>query len=327
MRAVILRQYGGPDRLQFVDVADPIPGHGQMRIEVAVSGVHLLETWFRRGKAVGPHPAPELPATLGDEIAGIVDAVGPDLDPHKWIGLRVAASSLASGGYAELAIADHVNVHRLPAHLSDEAAVTMLATGATAMAIIELAAITASDIIVITAAAGGIGTLLVQHARHVGATVLGAASTDGKRKAILRGGADEAVDYTAGDWALGVGPRATLVLDGVGGRVAEALYPTLEQGARVVSFGAASNNGDLTPLATPTGVTFQSLFDSPVMAQFADPIGHHRLQAAALEAAAAGKLRPEVMTYPLAAAATAHAQLEARLTTGKVLLISRPSAG
>lgn len=320
MKAVVLRHYGGPERLQLVDVPDPTPGPGQVRIAVATSGVQLLETWFRQGRAVGPHSAPELPATLGGEVAGIIDAAGPGLDPTEWIGRRVAAGTLASGGYAEFAIADHLDVHRLPAHLPNEVAGTMLATGATALAIIELAAITAADTVIITAAAGGIGTLLVQHAHRVGATVIGAASTDVKRKTILRGGADEVVDYTVDDWAPGVGSRATLVLDGVAGHVAEALYPTLRPGSRVVSFGAASNNGDLTPHGTPIGVTYHSLFDSPVMAHLADRIDHHRLQAAALEAAAAGVFRPEIRTYPLAAAATTHAHLEARLTTGKVLL-------
>ncbi len=324
MKAVVLREFGGPEQLQLQLVADPTPGPGQVRIAVAATGVHLLETWFRRGRAVGPHPVPELPVTLGNEVAGIVDAVGPDLDPNEWIGHRVAASPLASGGYAEFVIADRTSVHLVPAELSNESAVSMLATGATALAIIELAAITASDTVLITAAAGGIGTLLVQHAHRVGATVVGAASTSAKRTVILRAGADEAVDYTAEVWANDVGPRVNIVLDGVAGQVAEELYPTLQQGTRVISFGAAANTGDVTPMATPSGVTFQSLFDSPVMALFADPTGHHRLQAAALQAAASGHFQPETTTYPLAEAAAAHAQLEARRTTGKVLLIPGP---
>src|SRR5690606_27726634 len=147
-----------------------------------------------------PSRPPELPMTPGREVAGVVDAVGPDVDP-AWVGRRaVAHLGAAHGGYAELALAPVGGLHELPRHLRPEVAVAMIGTGRTAMGILEVAAITADDLVVVPAAAGGLGALFVQAARRAGAGVVGLAGGEAKVELVRSLGADVAVDYRAEGW-------------------------------------------------------------------------------------------------------------------------------
>ena len=169
MRAIVLREFGPAENLRLEDVEDPLPGAGQARISVTVAGVHFIDTKLRAGGQMGLLPQPELPTIPGREVAGVVDAVGPDVD-QSWIGRRVVAHlGPASRGYASLAVREVEALHVLPDGLADAAAVAMIGTGRTTMAILDTAAITADDTVLVTAAAGGIGTLLVQAARSAGA--------------------------------------------------------------------------------------------------------------------------------------------------------------
>lgn len=320
MYAIRLHEYGPAANLRRESVDDPQPAAGQVRIEVKASGVQLIETWLRMGTAVGPHPAPELPVTLGGEVAGYVDQVGQGVNP-AWIGKPVVASLSGTGGYAELAIAEVGDLHELPATPDFAQAAAMITTGTTAIAILELAELTAADVVLVTAAAGGIGSLLVQRARHIGATVIGAAGGRDKVERVKELGADQAVDYNSGDWTNLIEQQVTVILDGVAGDIGRAAYPLLKRGGRVVSFGAAANLGDVTPPTAPEGVEVVSLFDSPLMARLTDPAGARRLQTQALRAGSSGELIPAVVTYPLAEAARAHSDLESRKTMGKVVLV------
>lgn len=171
MHAIRQYEFGPASTLQYEEVDDPHPTEGQVRIAVTAAGVHLLDTTIRAGQQGGPFPLPELPMTPGREVAGVVDAVGGGVD-EQWLGKRVVAHlGQASGGYAELAVREVDALHELPDGLADDVAVAMIGTGRTTLGILETARLTSDDVVLVTGAAGGVGTLLVQAGRNAGATV------------------------------------------------------------------------------------------------------------------------------------------------------------
>jgi NADPH:quinone reductase len=322
-----IRQYefGPAENLRYEEVDDPRPRPGQVRIAVAAAGVHLIDTTIRAGVENGWMPLPELPMTPGREVAGVVDEVGPDVDP-SWLGRRVVAHlGPASGGYAELAACDVAALHPLPDGLADDAAVAMIGTGRTTLGILEVARPAAEDVVLVMAAAGGIGSLAVQAALDAGATVVGAAGGPSKVEVVRRLGATVAVDYTEPDWSRAVrealaGREVTLVLDGVGGGLGAEALDLLGVGGRVVLYGGAS--GSQTEITTGDlyrrGIT-ASVGIGPRL--FRRPGGVRGLEERAIAAAAAGRLVPLVgQSFPLAKAAEAHRALESRATVGKTVL-------
>jgi NADPH:quinone reductase len=325
MHAIRLHAFGPAANLRYEEVDDPHPGPGQVRIAVAACGVHLIDTALRAGRPMGPLPLPELPTIPGREVAGVVDAAGPEVD-ERWVGERVVAHlGPASGGYAELAVREIEALHRLPDGLADDAAVAMIGTGRTALAILEVAAVTAEDVVLVTAAAGGLGSLLVQAARDGGATVVGVAGGPAKVQRVAQLGATLAVDYSAPDWSVAVrgaldGREVTVALDGVGGAVGRGALELLGAGGRLILFGFSSG--------TPTELSASDLFGrgitisaaiGPRMAQ--RPGGLRDLEEQALAAAADGRLVPLVQRFALAQAAAAHEAIESRATIGKTVLV------
>ncbi|WP_172387434.1 zinc-binding dehydrogenase [Streptomyces sp. MNP-20] len=319
MHAVVLREFGSAENLRYETVPDPEPGPGQVRIAVRAAGVHFIETVMRAGAAsdLAP-PLPELPAVLGGEVAGVVDAVGPGVDA-SWLGRAVVTASGTPGGYAELAVAGVEQVYPLPRGLGFQDAVAMVVTGATAVGLLDIAGITADDVVLVTSAAGGVGRLVVQHALAVGATVVGAAGGPAKAEAVRKLGA-EAVDYREDGWddsvrhLLGADRPVTVVLDGVGGALAATAFELIGDGGRFVSIGAASQVG-FTP-ASDRVAHVDALLD--LLARPGDRPGYERR---ALDAGARGDLVPAVQSFPLSHAAEVHAALERRETTGKVVLL------
>lgn len=179
MYVIRLHAFGPAENLRYETVPDPVPGPGQVRVAVAAAGVHLVDTALRRGEP-GPYPIPELPTIPGREVAGTVDRVGADVDP-AWLGKPVVAHlGAVPGGYAELAVTDVARLHDIPANLDAAAAVAIIGTGRTTMGILQFTDLGPDDVAIVTAAAGGIGTLLVQYAKNAGATVVGLAG--GRRK-------------------------------------------------------------------------------------------------------------------------------------------------
>jgi len=296
-----------------------------VRIAVEVAGVHLIDTAIRRGVTGGPFPLPDLPTIPGREVAGAVDAVGPGVDVG-WVGRRVVAHlGMGGGGYAERAVAGAGALHEIPEGMAADAAVAMIGTGRTAVGILELAAITEEDAVLVTAAAGGLGSLFVQAARNAGAVVVGAAGGPEKTARVLALGATAAVDYLRPDWpdrardALGERP-VSVVLDGVGGALGRSAMELLGVGGRLILFGWASGE--------PTQVTTRDLVARGLTAGWAIPRllqranGLRELETQALAEAAAGRLVPLIgEPFALARAATAHAALETRATVGKTLLV------
>jgi NADPH2:quinone reductase len=237
-----------------------------------------------------------------------------------WVGRRVVAHlGPVSAGYAELAVREVEHLHVLPDGVPDDVAVAMIGTGRTAMAILDAAAIGAGDVVLVTAAAGGLGSLLAQAARQAGATVVGVAGP-GK---LDRVAADVVVDYTRPRWPDAVrsgldGREMTVALDGVGGEAGRAAFELLARGGRHVLYGWSA--GEMTRIET-ADIVARGL---TVTSALVRPGSMRELEERALAAAASGRLVPLVTRFPLAEAAQAHAALQSRATVGKVVLGVRP---
>lgn len=324
MRAIRQYAFGGTEELRFEDVPEPRAGEGEVRIRVESAGVHLIDTVIRKGGGPQGRPA-RLPMTPGREVAGVVDQAG-DAEGERLVGRRVVAHLGArDGGYAELAVADRKSVHLLPDGVDADAAVAMVGTGRTSFAILELAAPTAEDAVLVTGAAGGIGTTLVQALRHAGATVVAAAGGADKAAVARRAGADHVVDYSRDGWADDVRQalgdrRLTLALDGVGGPIGRTALELLGVGGRLVLFGAAS--GPTTELSAADLFTRGITVSSAVGARlFQRPGGTRDLEVRALEEVAAGRIVPVVgPPFALADAGLAHDAIERREAVGKTVL-------
>lgn len=332
MHAIRLHTFGPAENLHHELTDDPVPAPGQVRIAVAAAGVHLIDTALREGMT-GPYPAPaELPTIPGREVAGTVESLGEGTDP-AWLGRHVVAHiGMAPGGYAELTVVDADKLHPVPEGLDAAEAVAMIGTGRTTLGILQFTDLGPASTVIVTAAAGGIGTLLVQHARNTGATVIGLAGGPAKTAHVKANGADLAVDYTLPDWPRQVrlhldtlGRRATVVYDSVGGVTARAAVDLLGSGGQHIVFGwSGKGPHDGQPLTftdedlATRGITSQNVL-GPAMTRKAG--GLRALETLALAEAAAGRLRPAVQRYPLAEAAAAHRALETRGTMGKVVLI------
>ncbi|AYY15117.1 oxidoreductase [Actinobacteria bacterium YIM 96077] len=324
MKAVRLHQFGSPRNLIVEDVPDPVPQEGQVRIRVEASGVHVIDTLIRAGGNGAPVPQ-DLPAILGRDVAGVVEAVGEGVE-ETWIGERVVAYlGAAGGGYAERALAQAEALHRISPQLDAAAAVAMIGTGRTAVGILDAAALTADDAVLVTAAAGGLGTLFVQAARRAGSVVIGVAGGPTKVEQVRRNGAHVAIDYSVAGWpqqvrdALGE-QEVSVVLDGVGGDLGRAAMELLRPGGRLLMFGHSSG----TPIPfTSDDVIERGLTTSWVIFSILRaPGGLRALERRALDEAAAGRLLPAVQRYSLEQAARGHEDLENRATTGKVVLVS-----
>lgn len=333
MHAVRLHAFGPADHLTYEKAEDPEPGPGQVRIAVEAAGVHLLDTAIRSG-IQGPLPAlPDLPTIPGREVAGTVDALGPGTDP-AWLGTRVVAHlGMVPGGYAELAVTDADRLHEIPDGLDAAGAVAMIGTGRTALGILNFTTVTPDTVALVPAAAGGIGTLLVQYVKHAGGTVIGLAGGPAKTAAVEANGADLALDYNDPDWPARVtefleGRTATVLFDGVGGPTTERALDLLGPGGLHLIFGwsAQGIGADQGPLLLDDaelgrrGLTQEQVLGPPMMRKAGGDNPMRTLELAALDHAARGILTPAVHRFPLAEAAAAHRALESRGTTGKVVL-------
>jgi NADPH2:quinone reductase len=275
-------------------------------IRVEAAGITFIETQTRAGRAPKAGPVP--PAVLGNGVGGTVAAVGPGGDERS-VGRRVVASLNGTGGYAELAVAAVRNTLPVPDGVPTPDATALIADGRTAIGLHELAAPRPGETVLVEAAAGGVGSLLVQLALAAGARVVGAASGARKLDLVRELGA-EAVDYTEPGWAARFQPF-DVVYDGVGGAIGRAALTVA--GGRFVVHGAAGG----PPTQPGEGVTS---FGFPDLLRIGGRAP--QLAAGALAAAAAGTLRPVIgQTFPLERAADAHAAIESRRTLGKTLLV------
>ncbi|MFI5941226.1 alcohol dehydrogenase catalytic domain-containing protein [Streptomyces uncialis] len=239
MRAVRLHTFGPAENLVVDEVPDPVPAPGEVLVRVAAAGAHLLDTALRQGLR-GPLPEPpRLPTVPGREVAGTVTALGAGVPAH-WLGKRVVAHlGLVPGGYAEQAAVPAGRLHEIPGPLGFAQAVAMIGTGRTTLAVLGFAEPGPGDVVIVPGAAGGMGTLLVQYAKHAGATVVGIAGGPARTALVAAGAADLAIDRTRPDWPVEV--RA--FLDGR----AEAAGPGPESGPESGSGAGTEPGADTGP--------------------------------------------------------------------------------
>ncbi|HEY1297550.1 MAG TPA: zinc-binding dehydrogenase [Chloroflexota bacterium] len=318
MRAVTLSEFGPPSVLTPVDDwPDPSPGPDQVLVQVAFANITFVDTQIRAGRAPNPAMAPALPAVLGNGVGGVVGAVSAGVDPTL-IGNRVITSTGGSGGYAQRCAVLATGLIPIPDPIRVDEAVALLADGRTALALIDAAGLSSTDTVLVEAAAGGVGSLLVQLAAHAGARVVALAGGSRKLTIARELGADVGVDYLQPDWAVTVHEevgRVDVVYDGVGGQVGRDAFGLLGPSGRYAGFGMASGSFGDVPATTRPDVARLTLGSIP-------PDQSAQLTRRALDLAGRGVLHPIIgQRFPLEKAAVAHAAIEARATIGKTLLV------
>ncbi|HZP29503.1 MAG TPA: zinc-binding dehydrogenase [Acidimicrobiia bacterium] len=318
MRAVVLREFGPPERLVAEELPEPTAGPGEVVVAAELAAITFVETQMRSGRVPNPALLPTLPAVLGNGIGGVVASVGAGVDP-RLVGRRFVTTTGGSGGYAECAAVAAERLVEVPDRLPLSDALALLADGRTATALMDSAAIETGETVLVEAAAGGVGTLLVQLARDAGATVVAVAG--GARKVAMARdlGAAVAVDYRDPGWPArvrGAVGAIDVVFDGVGGEIGAASFELLADGGRFLSYGMAS--GTMTAVDEAEAARRRVAVRRPAVAGLGEM---NELTRRALPDAAAGRLRPVIgQTFPLVEAADAHVAMEARQTIGKTLL-------
>ncbi|GAA1547019.1 zinc-binding dehydrogenase [Actinomadura kijaniata] len=311
MRAVWLTKFGGPEVLVARETPEPEAGPGQVLVDVAFANITFVETQFRSGKP-GPFKG-EPPLIPGNGVGGVVAAVGEGVDPGL-VGRRVVTGTGGSGGYAERVAVDAAGLFEVPEGLALDTAVAVLADGRTATWLFDGLGVKEGERVLVEAAAGGVGSLLVQIARNAGAVVVAAVGGERKAGVARELGADVVVDYRRPGWADEAGD-VDVVFDGVGGEIGRAAFGTLRPAGRMVSYGLASGEwaGISEERAAERGVELVQPAATPELMREATE--------RVLADAARGRVRPLVgQRFPLERAADAHAAIESRATVGKTLL-------
>ncbi len=324
MRAIQITETGGPEVLQLAELPDPQPGPGQLVVEVAASGVNYIDTYHRSGA----YPMP-LPFVPGSEGAGTVTAVGAGADDVA-VGDRVAwATSL--GSYAEQAVVPADQAVPVPDGVDIDIAAGCLLQGMTAHYLaVSVHAVQPGETVLVHAAAGGMGQLLTQLATASGARVIGTVSTPAKERLAREAGAAEVIRYTEIDDLAGEVRRLTggdgvaAVYDGVGASTFDASLAALRPRGMLALFGAAS--GPVPPVDPQRLNAAGSVFlTRPKLADYVANREELAWRAGEVfDAIRNGSLRITIGgRYPLAEASRAHQDLQARRTTGKLLLLPR----
>ncbi len=321
MRAIRLQATGDPSQLRLAELPEPAPGPGYLRIRVAAIGVNFIDTYHRSG--LYPVSLPYIP---GGEAAGVVSAVGEGVTGFS-IGDRVV-SARVEGAYAESALAPAEYAVPVPADVELAQAAALLLQGLTAHVLAcSVFPLKAGDTVLVHAAAGGVGQLLVQLARRRGARVLATVGSAAKVAVARAAGADSVCDYTQEDFATAAraftgGWGVDVVYDGVGRVTFEGSLNSLRRCGMMVSYGNAS--GPVPPVSPLVLMQKGSLFlTRPMMFHYTADAAELRARCADLFAwVRTGELKVSIgATFPLAEAAAAHRALEGRRTTGKVLLV------
>ncbi len=325
MRAVQLSRFGGPELFEIVDIPTPVPGPGEVLVRMQAAGINFFEALMRANRYA---VTPDLPMIPGVEVAGIVEAAGPGVATPA-VGARVAVPLFAigrpTGGYAEYVAVDAASTVPLPDALSFEDAVALMVQGLTALHLARRAS-PQDKTLLVTAAGGGVGTLLVQLARRAGARRLIAAAGSQDKLALAHSlGADLGVDYTRPDWPAIVrdatgGKGVDIIHDLVGGETTRAglallapdgtlVFSPLGRFAltpadmeRLFAANQTLSGFALLPLLTPEGMQsdLRHLFDLAVRGGITVVRGGR---------------------FPLAEVAAAHRLLDSRRSTGKIVLV------
>lgn len=315
MKAIRVNELGGAEKLSLEDVEKPVPAADEVLIKVAAAGVNFADTMMRSGNYL---TKPELPLTLGYEAAGTIEEIGESVTKFEK-GQRVLAT-VSSGGYAEYATANQNLTMPIPDELGYGEANALLVQGLTALGLLDETK--AGDSILIHAAAGGVGTLLVQLAKHKGLKVIGTASSEQKLQKVSNLGADLAINYSERDWTDEVlqatdGKGVDWIIEMVGGdNVAKNLEVLAKNGTMWV-YGAASGEDYKVSVLSlmPKNHIIRGywLMNESVENRIKftkELLGH----------LGAERLKIQVTEFPLEQARQAHEAIEGRKTTGKVVL-------
>jgi NADPH2:quinone reductase len=308
---------GGPDRLELTETTLPAPGQGEIRLRHRAIGVNFMDIYQRSGQ----YPV-ALPAVLGIEAAGVVEAVGPDVTDLA-VGDRVAYAG-ALGAYAEERILPAWRALPIPTAMPDDVAATLLARGITAhMLQTRIFAVAPGTTALVHAAAGGLGSLLVRWAKQRGATVIATVGSDAKAALARASGADHVIvgrnaDFAAEVRTLTGGRGVDVAYDGIGGDTLAKTLACVRPFGTVASYGESA--GPIPPLSVEDLGPRRSLILArpSVMHYMSDP-GTYRLAAADVLATAPAPTLGR--SYRLADAARAHADLESGATTGSTYLV------
>jgi NADPH2:quinone reductase len=321
MKAIQVKQPGGPEALELVDLPVPQPKANEAVVKLSASGVNFIDVYFREGRYKA-----QLPFILGQEGAGAVTGVGGDVKSVK-AGDHVAWTGLL-GSYAEYAAVHADRLVPIPAGVSDQQASAAMLQGMTAHYLShDTYPLKRGETALVHAAAGGVGLLLVQMAHNIGARVIATVSTEEKAKLARQAGADEVILYAQADFEtetkrLTGGKGVDVVYDSVGKTTFEKGLNILRPRGMMVLFGGSS--GAVPPFDLITLSQKGSLYVTrPTLAQYT--ASREELVArsvAVFGMMASGKLKLRIEhTYPLAEVQRAHRDLEGRKTTGKLLLI------
>ena len=318
--AIRVHEIGGPEVLKWEEVEVGDPGSGEIRIRQEAAGLNFIDIYHRTGL----YPQP-LPFTPGVEGAGVVDAIGPDVTTLK-IGDRVAYGGPV-GGYAEVRLIDAAKVVKLPDDISSEQAAAAMLQGMTAeMLLRRVYPLKAGETILVHAAAGGVGLILCQWAKALGATVIGTVGSDEKAELARTHGCDHPIVYTRQDFVAEVGritggAKVAVVYDGVGKDTFMRSLDCLKRRGMMVSFGNAS--GPVDPFPTLLLAQKGSLFLTRPT-RYDNTLERADLEqsaAALFDVVASGKVKIEVgQRFPLRDAAEAQRALEGRRTSGSTVL-------
>jgi NADPH:quinone reductase len=318
MRAVEVTRFGGPEVLALRELPDPVAGPGQLVVDVAAVDVLFIDAKLRSGWGEGWFSV-EPPYVPGNGVAGVVRSVGANVD-EAWVGRRVLAHTGKNngmspvGGYAEQAVVAVSDVEPVPDQLGLPEALTLLHDGPTIVFVLSSANVRPGERVLINAASGGLGTLLVPMLKAAGAEVVGAARGVRKLDFIREWGADEVVDYSMPDWTDRVG-EVDVVFDGTGGDIGSAAYTLLRSGGRFLAYGSSAGEFPKTEPARE-GVTVVGILE------MGEGVDKRAALTEMLAKAAAGTITPLVgQTFPLDQARAAHEAIEARQTVGKTLLL------
>jgi len=320
MKAAMIREFGAEDVLRYQDVPDPVPPPGHVLVRVKAAGINRGDLGRRMGTYGGGQAAP-LPLIVGWDIAGVVEALGPET-PGPAVGTRVVAR-VPQGGYAELATPPHWQSVPIPDGVSFEQAASLPVAYLTAwFALKRQGALQAGETCLVQAAASGVGVAGIQIAKAIGARVITTASTPEKLALAKRLGADVCVNYTSEDFVEVVqretdGRGVDVVLESVGGEVMVRSVTALAPLGRLVSVGNSARAASPTDLAQLLGKRI-SLFGFYLGNEHGVPEALAEL----LELVRDGRIEAVIdRTFPLAEAAEAHRYVAARRNLGKVLLI------
>jgi NADPH:quinone reductase len=321
-KAIRFHQTGGPDVLSWDDVEVADPGPGQIQIRHTVVGLNYIDTYHRSGL----YPLP-LPSGIGMEGAGVVEAVGPGVSTVSK-GDRVAYAAGPPGSYAEARVIEADKVVKVPDGVDDQSAAAMMLKGLTAQYLVrQIHRVQSGDTILIHAAAGGVGLIVCQWAKSLGATVIGTVGSDAKAELARANGCDHPIIYTREDFVARVaeitdGEKLPVVYDSIGNDTFAGSLDCLRPRGMMVSFGQAS--GPIPPVDLGVFAQKGSLFFTrPTLFNYADTAANLQAMSEDLfSVVASGAVKISIdQTFALSDARAAHEALEGRKTTGSTILL------